>query len=134
MEEQKKFDFNEAWEKIANRQNTNYLKLDVGIHNIFVLSEPELSFYTNPITNETNAQIELQVEYNHNQYLWTIPVGATEQSLYGQLMFLGHLDGTLIGCKLEVVVSTTKNHKGETIRKYQVLNYVRRKQQIQADD
>lgn len=133
MEQQTDFSFKDEFEKIATRSTVNYLKLGVGIHKIFVLSDPEKCFYTDHNTNETTAQIKLHVDYNKQNYLWTIPIGETESSLFGQLMFIGRIDNTLIGKELEVVVSTTQNFKGETVRKYQVLNYVRLKQQMQQD-
>lgn len=133
MEEQKQFDFNEEYEKIVNRNQMSYLKLPVGIHQVVVLSEPERTFYTDIATSEVTAQIKLVAEWNKERYFWAIPYGETEASLFGQLVFIGKMNGGLTGEKLDIVVSTILNHKGETIRKYQVLNYVRAKSELQDD-
>jgi len=122
------FDYDKEYDKIENRQLSNFLKLDVGVHRILIMSEPEKTFYTNPEDKKITEQIKLIANYENKQYEWCIPVGVTDASLYGQLLYVGKMQKGLKGKLLEVVVSTMINRKGETVKKYQLLNYVRLKQ------
>jgi len=132
-ESDSKFDYDAEFDKIENRQSSNFLKLPIGIHKILVLSEPEKTFYTQPDTKEVTIQIKMVVNYSDKQYEWYIPVGKTEVSLYAQLIYVGKKTGGLKGKILELVVNTTVNRKGEVIKKYELLNFVRLKQAEQNE-
>ena len=127
------FDYNKEYDKIENRQLSNFLKLPIGIHKILVLSEPEKTFYTQPDTKEITEQIKFLVNYSDKQYEWYVPVGKTEVSLYAQLIYVGKKTNGLRGKVLELVVNTTLNRKGEVIKKYELLNFVRLKQSEQNE-
>jgi hypothetical protein len=133
IEDVEKFDYDAEFDKIENRQSSNFLKLPIGIHKILVLSEPEKTVYTQPDTKEVTEQIKLAVNYSDKQYEWFVPVGKTEVSLYAQLIYVGKKQGGLRGKVLELVVNTTMNRKGEVIKKYELLNFVRLKQSEQNE-
>jgi hypothetical protein len=130
MDEKEKtlFDYEVEWHKIENRESSSILKLPIGIHKLIVISEPEKTFYTDEQTKETTEQIKLKVSYNNKEYDWFIALGKTEVSLYAQLIYVGRIMKGLRGRELELVVNTTINKKGETVKKYELLNFVRLKQ------
>jgi len=72
----------------------------------------------------TEEEIKAQIKTNNQEMTWYVTQGKTIKSLYGQLMALGKYKGKLIGEKVTLSVTSTKNKEGKPMNSYQIIEAV----------
>jgi len=100
-------DYKDMAKKLSS---VDYWKPLAGEHKVKFLTEPEPTEYTDTEGNVT-PQERFDVEVAGKKYTWTIPIGKTRKSLYGQLMLWAATKGHFTGLSVTLLV------KGEGIRK-----------------
>lgn len=103
-------DYNSEVDKLASykpEDSSTYWKPSAGQYDVIATSELQLiDPFVDDKTGEKNPRASLGIDVNGKSVSWTMGLGKTMASTYGQLCNLGkHHDNKLIGVKFKVVVS-----------------------------
>jgi len=89
--------------KPVDFENKEWFKPKEGINKIKLLSEMSEQYMT--LFNEKEIpKVRFDIEFEKRQYVWSITVGQTENSLYGQLVKLGKKLGSLVNTEITLIV------------------------------
>jgi|26BtaG_2_1085354.scaffolds.fasta_scaffold03785_15 hypothetical protein len=99
-QEESKMDYKH--EKQNLQQVKNWWKATAGKHKIEILSEPEP--YTVEWEGKVINKVRMDIKVEGEKFSWGVTKGATENSLYGQLVLIGENKGKLEGEKITLIV------------------------------
>jgi hypothetical protein len=105
--------YEEECKKIDAYKPKEYFKPEEGKYELIILTEPEKTQYVEG--TEVTPQITMEIEVNKKIMTWTVPVGKTYSSLYGQLMKLGKQRKGLREAKIDLGVKGKGKDKDYTI-------------------
>jgi hypothetical protein len=118
MEQTEIVNYGEAQKKIEEAQNLSpWWNEKSGKHEITILSEMDrLPDKLDKDTQEVRKQVKLLIDVKGAKYAWSMGVGATKASLYGQLIDYAVKNGNkLTGAKLTVVIKSDGKKRDFTI-------------------
>lgn len=119
-------DYKKEYAKLEAYEPKEYFKPLAGRYELTILSEPTLTSYNEG--KEITEQIELTVQHRDKVLTWTMAVGLSFKSLYGQLMALGNAKGKLIDEQFTLLV--TGEDKNKTYVVLEALPYIQNKNAI----
>ena len=95
-----------------------FWKPEVGVYKIIPLSELKKWSYTNSETGETEDRARIDILLMEEKFTWSMGIGKTQASSYGQLVELGSKNGgKLSGNPLQVVVDFVEGKNSYVITK-----------------
>jgi len=106
-----KMDYKVEYEKIKAFEPKKYFKANAGRHAITFLSEAVETEFKDG--NDVTPQVEFKIRIDDESYNWTVPVGQSFKSLYGQLMTVAKEWETLKDRSITLLVTgdnTTKSY------------------------
>ena len=133
MEENVKMDYNEEFNGL--NQGGEFWKPELGVHKVTIVSEPTKTEYVASDGTKT-PQIQMDIKVGEGEkkeeHKWTVTVGKTSQSLYGQLMALGKYVGQLNGQEITLVVNEVKANDGKMRKNYSVPEAITALKQLES--
>jgi len=115
-------DYGKELEELKKNESMTWFKPNPGKHDIKIIEEPVDKLYENPDTGEKTEQVEMPIEVNGEKLMWTVGKGKSTESLYGQLVKLGSMNGNkLKDVTFELrVTKTGVMPSGGIKRKYEI--------------
>lgn len=107
------------------RNSASFFKPETGEYQIIILSEPEEYTYIDKKTNQLREYWRFVISVNNKEYIWNVPKGLTQKSLYGQLVVLGALKGQLREQLINLIVMNNGDMKSYVVKEY--LNIFKKK-------
>jgi len=89
--------------KSEDFEKKEWFKPSEGINKIKLLSEMSEQYIT-LFKEKEIPKVRFDIEFGKKQYVWSVTVGQTENSLYGQLVKLGKKLGSLVNAEITLVV------------------------------
>ena len=108
----------ESLKEADELEQLDWVRFDAGQHKVKIVKEGNkyLSTLNQGKENEkTITKLRLEIEFNNKKFNWGIPVGITENSLYGQLALIGKAYGTLEGMELNLIVKGAGKSRDYTV-------------------
>lgn len=109
-------------EKLAN--GGEWLKLGVGVHKVTFLEDISQPVKIKKVILGKEKEVEqcdVLVDYLGGRKKWSLTVGTSTKSVWGQLMLLGKHYKTLIGKTFTILVKTSKDKNGEDRKDYSIV-------------
>jgi len=115
------------YEKEVGKLNegVNVWKPSTGVHDVFVMAEPEETVYKDEESGKETPQIKLKVRIKNEEKDWYVGKGITTRSLYGQLMVIGRHHGKLEGQNLTLNVIEIRSKDGGMQKSYTITEALR---------